>query len=311
MVLLGVILVLLAAAAGVVLIAGTAQLTDSVQIDVLGGTLSLPAADPPHHRHGRHLGVLARLGAAARWPAPRQAPPGRGQGGRGRRRGQRRGRRGAEAPAGRVRRPRAGARPRSAACASRRRHGPPSSTDRLGPARATTDRRHGRRRRPEPATRPRLGPRAAATPARGTATARPDRRPDGALGTGQGSPVGAAAWHALTAAAPSTTGPARARAETMAGSQPQPGGQRRATDAVTSTEPSGPRRAPGEHRPVGRGDRRPDPAVDAATAVGGGTGRCQRGEVGRTAGPVDVTHRRRHDEHAGEHQDEARDGTDA
>ena len=42
MVLLGVILVLLAAAAGVVLIAGTAQLTDSVQIDVLGGTLSIP-----------------------------------------------------------------------------------------------------------------------------------------------------------------------------------------------------------------------------------------------------------------------------
>ena len=42
MVLLGVILVLLAAAAGVVLVAGTAQLTDSVDIDVLGGTLSLP-----------------------------------------------------------------------------------------------------------------------------------------------------------------------------------------------------------------------------------------------------------------------------
>ena len=42
MVLIGVILVLLAAAAGVVLIAGTAQLTDSVQIDVLGGTLSIP-----------------------------------------------------------------------------------------------------------------------------------------------------------------------------------------------------------------------------------------------------------------------------
>ena len=42
MVLLGVILVLLAAAAGVVLVAGTAQLTDSVQIDVLGGTLSIP-----------------------------------------------------------------------------------------------------------------------------------------------------------------------------------------------------------------------------------------------------------------------------
>jgi hypothetical protein len=42
MVLLGVILVLLAAAAGVVLIAGTAQLTDSVDIDVLGGTLSIP-----------------------------------------------------------------------------------------------------------------------------------------------------------------------------------------------------------------------------------------------------------------------------
>ncbi len=42
MVLLGVILVLLAAAAGVVLIAGTAQLTDSVDIELLGGTLSLP-----------------------------------------------------------------------------------------------------------------------------------------------------------------------------------------------------------------------------------------------------------------------------
>ena len=42
MVLLGVILVLLAAAAGVVLIAGTAQLSDTVQIDVLGGTLSIP-----------------------------------------------------------------------------------------------------------------------------------------------------------------------------------------------------------------------------------------------------------------------------
>lgn len=42
MVLLGVLLVLLAAGAGVVLVAGTAQLTDSVQIDVLGGTLSVP-----------------------------------------------------------------------------------------------------------------------------------------------------------------------------------------------------------------------------------------------------------------------------
>ena len=42
MVLLGVILVLLAAAAGVVLVAGTAQLTDSVKIDVLGGTLGIP-----------------------------------------------------------------------------------------------------------------------------------------------------------------------------------------------------------------------------------------------------------------------------
>ena len=42
MVLLGVILVLLAVAAGVVLFAGTAQLTDTVDIDVLGGTLSLP-----------------------------------------------------------------------------------------------------------------------------------------------------------------------------------------------------------------------------------------------------------------------------
>jgi hypothetical protein len=42
MVLLGILLVLIAAAAGVVLVAGTAQLTDSVQIDVLGGTLSIP-----------------------------------------------------------------------------------------------------------------------------------------------------------------------------------------------------------------------------------------------------------------------------
>ena len=42
MVLLGVILVILAAAAGVVLFAGTAQLTDTVDIGVLGGTLSLP-----------------------------------------------------------------------------------------------------------------------------------------------------------------------------------------------------------------------------------------------------------------------------
>ena len=42
MVLLGVILVLLAAAAGVLLFIGTAQLTDTVDISVLGGTLSLP-----------------------------------------------------------------------------------------------------------------------------------------------------------------------------------------------------------------------------------------------------------------------------
>ena len=42
MILIGVLLVLLAAAAGVVLFAGTAQLTDTVDIDVLGGTLSLP-----------------------------------------------------------------------------------------------------------------------------------------------------------------------------------------------------------------------------------------------------------------------------
>lgn len=42
MVLLGVILVILAVAAGVVLFAGTAQLTDTVDISVLGGTLSLP-----------------------------------------------------------------------------------------------------------------------------------------------------------------------------------------------------------------------------------------------------------------------------
>lgn len=42
MVLLGVILVLLAAAAGVLLFIGTAQLTDTVDIPVLGGILSLP-----------------------------------------------------------------------------------------------------------------------------------------------------------------------------------------------------------------------------------------------------------------------------
>lgn len=42
MVLLGVVLVLLAAAAGVVLVAGTSQLTDSVEIDVLGGTIGIP-----------------------------------------------------------------------------------------------------------------------------------------------------------------------------------------------------------------------------------------------------------------------------
>ena len=42
MVLLGLILVLLAAGAGVLLFAGTAQLTDTVDISILGGTLSLP-----------------------------------------------------------------------------------------------------------------------------------------------------------------------------------------------------------------------------------------------------------------------------
>lgn len=42
MVLLGVILVILAAVAGVLLFAGTAQLTDTVDIGILGGTLSLP-----------------------------------------------------------------------------------------------------------------------------------------------------------------------------------------------------------------------------------------------------------------------------
>ncbi|GAA4410036.1 hypothetical protein GCM10023168_29270 [Fodinibacter luteus] len=42
MVLLGVLLVLLAAAAGVLLFAGTAQLTDTVDVEILGGTLSLP-----------------------------------------------------------------------------------------------------------------------------------------------------------------------------------------------------------------------------------------------------------------------------
>lgn len=42
MIVLGVILILLAVAAGLVLFAGTSQLTDTVDIDVLGGTLSFP-----------------------------------------------------------------------------------------------------------------------------------------------------------------------------------------------------------------------------------------------------------------------------
>jgi hypothetical protein len=42
MVLLGVILVLLAAGAGVLLVLGTAKITDTVDITILGGTLSLP-----------------------------------------------------------------------------------------------------------------------------------------------------------------------------------------------------------------------------------------------------------------------------
>ena len=42
MIILGLILVLLAVAAGILLFSGTAQLTDSVDIDVLGGTISLP-----------------------------------------------------------------------------------------------------------------------------------------------------------------------------------------------------------------------------------------------------------------------------
>ena len=42
MVLLGVVLVLLAAGAGVLLILGTAQLTDTVDMTILGGTLSVP-----------------------------------------------------------------------------------------------------------------------------------------------------------------------------------------------------------------------------------------------------------------------------
>lgn len=42
MVLLGVILILLAAAAGILLFVGTGQLTDTVDIDILGGTLSVP-----------------------------------------------------------------------------------------------------------------------------------------------------------------------------------------------------------------------------------------------------------------------------
>lgn len=42
MVLLGVVLILLAAGAGVLLFAGTARLTDTVDITILGGMLSLP-----------------------------------------------------------------------------------------------------------------------------------------------------------------------------------------------------------------------------------------------------------------------------
>jgi hypothetical protein len=42
MVLLGVVLVLLAAGAGVLLFAGTAQLEDTVDVELLGGTVSLP-----------------------------------------------------------------------------------------------------------------------------------------------------------------------------------------------------------------------------------------------------------------------------
>ncbi|WP_392543261.1 hypothetical protein [Oryzobacter telluris] len=42
MVLLGLILILLAAGAGVLLFAGTAQITDTVDVSILGGTLSLP-----------------------------------------------------------------------------------------------------------------------------------------------------------------------------------------------------------------------------------------------------------------------------
>lgn len=42
MVLLGVVLILLAAGAGVLLFAGTAQLEDTVDVELLGGTLSVP-----------------------------------------------------------------------------------------------------------------------------------------------------------------------------------------------------------------------------------------------------------------------------
>jgi len=42
MIVLGVILILLAVAAGLVFFAGTSQLTDTVDIDILGGTLSFP-----------------------------------------------------------------------------------------------------------------------------------------------------------------------------------------------------------------------------------------------------------------------------
>jgi uncharacterized membrane protein len=42
MVLLGIVLILLAAGAGVALFAGTAQLDDTVDVGLLGGTLSLP-----------------------------------------------------------------------------------------------------------------------------------------------------------------------------------------------------------------------------------------------------------------------------
>ena len=233
MVLLGVILVLLAAAAGVVLIAGTAQLTDSVRDRRARRHAEHPAADPPHHRHGRHLGVLARLGAAARRPAPQQAPPGRGQGGRGRRARpsgsrSRSGCRTSSPPASRRS-------PRSAVAARRPRRwwptSPPSATTPATSAGGTTRSAGGTSRttRPGPPeqalTRPAVT--AALSPGR---RLRLRRRPAGRR---------TAAHRAVTAAHVDDAGPGPRGHH---GREPRPSprwpaGDRRTT--VTTTEPSG------------------------------------------------------------------------